>query len=241
MEPIIVTENVNRVFNVGSTQVHALKNVSIEIMPQTITILKGRSGSGKTTMINLLGTLDYPTDGKILFAGKDITRMGEGERDKIRRTQMGFIFQSVALISLMSAYENVDFGLRMAGKKKGRGKRTEDCLTFVGLRNRMNHRPAELSGGEQQRVAIARAIAHSPRVIFADEPTAELDTHMSLKIMKLFRDMVNREGVTLVMTTHDPQMMDLADRVYTLEDGEVVSEINNVITCEDGEAGNDTV
>ena len=136
---------------------------------------------------------------------------------------MGFVFQSIALIALMSAFENVDFRLRVAGYPVDRRtRRAEECLEIVGLRKRMEHRPNELSGGEQQRVAIARAIAHRPRLVFADEPTAELDTHTGLQVVKLFRDLVEREGLTVVMTTHDPSMMDVADKVFTLEDGVLV-------------------
>ncbi|NLG36944.1 MAG: ATP-binding cassette domain-containing protein, partial [Clostridiales bacterium] len=160
-----------------------------------------------------------------------ISAISEGRRDRIRRRSMGFVFQSVALISLMSAYENVEFALRVAGVRKGRRRRAESCLNFVGLRNRMHHRPGELSGGEQQRVAIARAIAHRPSLIFADEPTAELDTHMALQVMKLFRDLVNEERATVIMTTHDPNMMELADKVYTLEDGQVVEVIDNDLSA----------
>lgn len=138
---------------------------------------------------------------------------------------MGFVFQSVALISLMSAYENVEFGLRIAGyDSKARKKRAEECLDMVGLAKRMHHRPSEMSGGEQQRVAIARAIAHKPQLVFADEPTAEVDTHMALQIVRIFRSLVESEGLTIVMTTHDPSMIDIADHVITLEDGEIVDE-----------------
>lgn len=149
--------------------------------------------------------------------------MSEAKRDNLRREDMGFVFQSVALISLMSAYENVEFGLRISEyDRKDRKKRAEECLSFVGLGKRMDHKPHELSGGEQQRVAIARAIAHKPKVLFADEPTAELDTAMGLQIMKVFRDLVEKEGATIVMTTHDPNMMELGDCVCTLEDGELI-------------------
>ncbi len=152
--------------------------------------------------------------------------MSEAERDRIRQKEMGFVFQSIALVSLMSAYENVEFGLRIAGYDPAkRRQRVEECLSFVGLHKRMNHRPHELSGGEQQRVAIARAFAHRPKVIFADEPTAELDTQMGLQVMKVFRDLVEKEGMTVVMNTHDPNMMELGDYVYTLEDGQIVEEI----------------
>jgi len=205
--------------------VYALKNVSISIQAGTLTILRGRSGSGKTTLINLLGALDKPTSGKIYFNGDEITSMAESRRDQVRRKEMGFVFQSIALISMMSAYENVEFALRVAGyDPKERKKRAEECLAFVGLQKRMYHRPHELSGGEQQRVAIARAIAHRPRVVFADEPTAELDTHTGLQVVKVFKDLVEKEGLTVVMTTHDPSMVEIADKVFTLEDGEIVDE-----------------
>jgi len=226
MEPIIRTVDLCRDFPTGREVVHALKNVNISIQPGTLTILRGRSGSGKTTLINLLGALDRPTRGEIYLYDQKISEMPEKKRDELRRTNMGFVFQSVALIGLMSAYENVEFGLRVAGyDKKKRKERAEECLAFVGLGNRMNHRPHEMSGGEQQRVAIARAIAHRPKVLFADEPTAELDTQMGLQVVKVFRDLVAKEKLTVIMTTHDPNMMELADHVYTLEDGEVIDAI----------------
>jgi len=225
MKPIIRTENVNRQFQSGREIVHALKNINITIEPGKLTILRGRSGSGKTTLMNSLGALDRPNSGKILFDDLEITQLSDSKRDKLRREKIGFVFQSVALISLMTAYENVEFSLRLANYNiNERRKRAEECLKFVGLHKRMNHRPHELSGGEQQRVAIARAIAHRPMVVFADEPTAELDTHMGLQVVKLFQDLAHEEGITVVMTTHDPNMMELADRVYTLEDGVIVDE-----------------
>jgi putative ABC transport system ATP-binding protein len=136
---------------------------------------------------------------------------------------MGFVFQSVALVSMMTAYENVEFILRISGfPLRERKKRVETCLHLVGLSARMNHLPQELSGGEQQRVAIARAIAHKPKVIFADEPTAELDTNTGLQVVKIFKDLIVQEGTTVVMTTHDPGLMDVADKVYELEDGEII-------------------
>jgi putative ABC transport system ATP-binding protein len=223
MSCIIKTENLSRDFRSGNMVVHALKNVSIEIEKGKLTILRGRSGSGKTTLINLLGALDRPNSGTVDFNGIDITRAGERVRNELRRKHMGFVFQSVALISMMSAYENVEFGLRIAGiSAKGRSERARKCLSLVGLARRMDHRPHELSGGEQQRVAIARAIAHNPDVVFADEPTAELDTHMGLQVVKLFKNLVEMEGLTVVMTTHDPSMIEIADHVLTLEDGEII-------------------
>lgn len=225
MEPIIKTENLCRQFKSGNEVVHALKNINISIMPNALTILRGRSGSGKTTLINLLGAIDQPTSGSIFFGDEDITKIPEGKRDELRRTTIGFVFQSGALISNMTAYENVEFGLRIAGYKSNERKgRAEECLNVVGLSKRMSHFPHELSGGEAQRVAIARSVAHWPKVIFADEPTAALDTNMGLQVVKAFKDMVEKEGLTVIMTTHDPNMIEIADYVYTLQDGEVVNE-----------------
>lgn len=222
MNAIMRTEKLVRDFKSGSVTVHALKNVSIELEKGKLTILRGRSGSGKTTLINLLGALDRPDSGLIQFNNTNITNAGERVKNELRRKHMGFVFQSVALISMMSAYENVEFGLRIAGvSSKGRSERVKECLSLVGLAKRMDHRPHELSGGEQQRVAIARAIAHKPDIIFADEPTAELDTHMGLQVVKLFKNLVEMQGLTVVMTTHDPSMIEIADHVLTLEDGEI--------------------
>ena len=199
--------------------------ISIEVPEKQMTILRGRSGSGKTTLINMLGTLDRPTSGLISFDGQDITKMSDSQRDKLRRTKIGFVFQSVALMSNMTALENVEFGLRIAGYPvKNRLQRAKDCLAMVGLAKRMTHMPQEMSGGEQQRVAIARAIAHKPKVVFADEPTAALDTSMGLQVIKVFRDLADQGEATIVMTTHDPNLMDIAERVYTLQDGELSDE-----------------
>jgi len=222
---ILQTENIRRVFHSGKETVHALKGINIKVEQGSLTMLRGRSGSGKTTLINLLGALDHPTEGRVFLNDQEITKLSEGKRDNIRRIDMGFVFQSVALISNMSAFENVEFGLRIANMTaEKRKKRAEEALSLVGLSKRMNHRPSELSGGEQQRVAIARAVAHRPAVIFADEPTAELDTHMGLLVVQLFKNLAANENLTIVMTTHDPNMMELADHVYTLEDGEIIDE-----------------
>jgi len=222
---ILYTEGLTRKFKNGTSTVIALNDVNITVEENKLTILRGRSGSGKTTLINLLGALDYPTEGKVFFCGNEISKYGEAKRDRLRRKKIGFIFQSVALISTMTALENVEFALRIAGYPASKRRaRAEQCLELVGLGKRMKHRPSELSGGEQQRVAIARAISHKPQIIFADEPTAELDSIMSLQIVKLFKELVSREQITIVMTTHDPSMMEVADKVYTLEDGVVTDE-----------------
>lgn len=222
---IYITEKICRDFVQGSQTVHALKNISINVRKEKLTILKGRSGSGKTTLMNIMGGLDRPTSGTVIFDKQDITKMHDFERDSLRRTEIGFVFQSVALISVMNAYENVEFGLRVAGKEtKNWSETVKKSLELVGLSKRMYHKPHQLSGGEQQRVAIARAIVHRPRIVFADEPTAELDTHLGLQVVQLFKQLVRDEGITVIMTTHDPSMNEIADHVISLEDGEVVDE-----------------
>ncbi|MCL2820812.1 MAG: ABC transporter ATP-binding protein [Oscillospiraceae bacterium] len=226
MSKILVQANdIKRGFSVAGSTLWALKGLSMSIDEKSLTILKGRSGSGKTTILNQLGALDYPTEGEILFDGESLTKMTESKRDCLRRTQMGFVFQSVALVGMLTAYENVEFILRVSKyPEKERRERAEFCLDTVGLSDRMHHLPSELSGGEQQRVAIARAIANKPRIIFADEPTAELDTNTGLQVIKLFMDTIEREGTTVVVTTHDPELMDVANKVYELADGEIISE-----------------
>lgn len=221
---ILSTKDICRNFTTGNNiVVNALKNVSIDIEEGKLTVLRGPSGSGKTTLINILGALDKPSSGEVWFNGRDITELSEKKRDKLRRYDMAFVFQSIALMSSMTAYENVEFGLRLADVPYSeRDKRTREVMKNVNLEKRMFHRPGEMSGGEQQRTAIARAIAHKPKIVFADEPTAELDSTTSLHIVKLFKELVEKEGMTIVMTTHDPSMMEVADRVYTLEDGEIV-------------------
>lgn len=219
---MIETKKVCRAFPVaGSEPFQALKDVSVQIPTGKLTILRGKSGSGKTTLINIIGALDAPTSGEVFFDGKDIVGLSDKERECLRRKKIGFVFQSVSLIPMMTVYENVEFALRLSGYKGDRKKRVEECLHLVGLGKRMQHMPQELSGGEQQRVAVARAIAHNPQVVFADEPTAELDTATSLAVIKLFKELVEKQGVTVVMTTHDMALMDAGDVVYTLEDGNV--------------------
>jgi putative ABC transport system ATP-binding protein len=225
MDSIITAKNVIKRFHSGKEIINALNGINMVVERGKLTVLNGRSGSGKTTLMNLFGALDKPTSGNIFLDNSDITKLSERQSDKLRRTDIGFIFQSVALISMMSAYENVEFGLRVAGyDPKMRKSRTEECLQLVGLAKRMHHHPSEMSGGEQQRVAVARAIAHKPKIVFADEPTAELDTHMGLQIVKLLKDLVVSEGITVLMTTHDVGMMDVADKIFILQDGEIVDE-----------------
>ena len=222
-ETILKTIDVTRRFPVvGSEDFVAVNKVSLDITKGSLAILRGRSGSGKTTLMNMLGALDLPSNGQIMFMGDDITKWSESKRELLRREKIGFVFQSVSLIPMMTAYENVEFALRMAGVKKGRKERVEECLKMVGLGGRMHHMPQEMSGGEQQRVAIARAVAHRPSIIFADEPTAELDSATAVSVMNLFKEMVKKENVTIIMTTHDTSLMGAGDVVYELEDGKLI-------------------
>ena len=224
-QPLIRTEGLCRTFQSAAGPVHALRDISISIPAHGLTILNGKSGSGKTTLLNLLGALDTPTGGKVFFEGQELSAMKVRERDKLRRTRVGFVYQSVALIGSMTALENVEFGLRVAGHPSaGRRERALECLEQVGLAKRANHLPQEMSGGEQQRVAIARAIAHRPAAIFADEPTAQLDSTMGLQIIAVLKNLIETQGTTIIMTTHDPDLLEIADRVFTLRDGMLLPE-----------------
>lgn len=222
---LIEINHVNRVFSTAGGDFQALKDINASIPKGVLTILKGRSGSGKTTLLNIVGALDTPTSGSVIIDGKDVGKLADREREQLRRTGIGFVFQAVSLIPTMNAFQNVEFSMRLAGIKEGREKRVEECLRMVGLGSRMNHMPAEMSGGEQQRVAIARAIAHRPSIILADEPTAELDSAMAAEVTKLFQEMTKKEQVTIIMTTHDTGLMDAGDMVIELENGvQVINE-----------------
>lgn len=223
LEAAITIRHVSRVFPVTGGEFQALTDINAEIPSGVLAILKGRSGSGKTTLLNIVGALDTPTSGSVWIGGQDVCRLSERARENLRRKQVGFVFQAVSLIPTMNAFQNVEFSLRLAGMKKGRAQRVEECLKLVGLGNRMQHMPAEMSGGEQQRVAIARAIAHRPRILLADEPTAELDSAMAAEVARLFRELTRRERVTVVMTTHDTGLMDAGDLVIELENGRQVT------------------
>lgn len=229
MENAIIAKNIKRYFKAGDgTTVRALDGVSMEIKKGTLAILKGRSGSGKTTLLNILSALDMPTEGSVQFLDKNLEQMTEKDREMLRRYEMGFVFQSIALIPTMTAYENVEFALRLAktdvinANTENTQDRVSELLERVGLSKRMDHMPDQLSGGEQQRVAIARAVAHHPKVVFADEPTGALDTAAGFEVMRLFRELIDDEGITIVMTTHDPNLMELGDEVFELSDGIVI-------------------
>ena len=222
---IIEARNITRMFPVGDGEFYALKHVDIDIPAGKLTILKGRSGSGKTTLMNILSALDAPTEGDVSFDGQVYSEMEDAQKEQLRRKEIGFVFQAVALIPIMNAYENVDFAMRLAEPEltaKEVDERIREPLALVGMEERMRHMPGQMSGAEQQRVAIARAVAHRPKVVFADEPTGALDTESGLRVMQLFRNLIEKEGVTIVMTTHDPNLMELGDVVYELEDGEII-------------------
>lgn len=295
---IIRTEHLTKIYPSGSGELVVLNDLSINIPEKSLVMLQGRSGSGKTTLINILSSLEEPTSGDIIFNEKKYSEINDAEKEHLRRTSMGFVFQSVALIPIMTAYENIDFGLRVAEgipkksqaemnmaslnqpeigksvldqhsviqnepsseqsdnteeeaskkdkkfakkekknkKKEGKNKdvavesyvqekdrRIREALRSVGLEERMTHIPSELSGGEQQRVAIARAFIHKPAVIFADEPTGALDTVAGINVVKLFRNLVEEYGLTIVMSTHDRGLLDMADVVFSLENGNLMS------------------
>lgn len=225
---IIEANNISKIFPLPSgEEFYALKDISIRIPEKKLTIFRGRSGSGKTTLMNVLCALDKASTGSVIFDGVDVTEKDDDECSLIRRDNIGFVFQSVALIPMMTAYENVEFSLRLNNYKGDYNERIMECLKMVGLAQRANHLPEELSGGEQQRVAIARAIAHKPKVIFADEPTAELDSKTGLQVVKIFKQLVESEGNTIVMTTHDVGLMEIGDQVYELDDGRIVNIYTN--------------
>lgn len=227
MDNIMIAKDIVRCFKTGGEDFYALKGVDIEIPRGKLTILKGRSGSGKTTLLNALSTLDEPTSGEVWLDNMAYSDMSDKDKERLRRQDIGFVFQSVALIPIMTAYENVDFALRLAGKIDNSETRIDSVLDMVGMKERMKHMPAQMSGGEQQRVAIARAIAHEPKVVFADEPTGALDTETGIRIMALFRELVEREGITIIMTTHDTNLMELGDVIYEMEDGELIDRRDN--------------
>ena len=220
--PLITTVDLRRTYFLGSEQIDALRGVNFSVMPGQFIAVVGRSGSGKTTLLNILAGLDKPTSGQVLFENRDIAEMGEHDLTELRRHKIGFVFQSFGLLPLLSAFENVELPLRIAGvRTRDREERTREALEIVGLWNRANHRPYELSGGEQQRVAIARAIVNEPPLILADEPTGELDSNNARSIFGLFKEMVEQRGISVVSATHDSTLLAMADEVKEIRDGQL--------------------
>lgn len=219
-EASLSVHDVSHVYGRGQHAVIALTKVTFEVRPGTLVAITGRSGSGKTTLLNLIGGLDTPTTGTIRVAGRDVTSLTERERTVLRRHSIAFIFQSFALLPTLSALENVALALHIAGvPARARHRRARDVLDMVGLGERLDHRPFELSGGEQERVAIARALATKAPLILADEPTGELDTATGRDIIALLADVVRSQHVSLLVATHDSAVVAASDVVYRLVDG----------------------
>ena len=219
---MVAVEGVVRTFGSGRTATRALRGVSFTVPSGQLVALRGRSGSGKTTLLNIVGGLDMPDEGRVWVGDSEVTSMSEHERMRLRRTSVAFIFQSFGLIPILSAAENVGVPLRIAGvAAKEREERVRLMLDIVGLGDHTKQRPGELSGGQQQRVAIARALAGRPDVLLADEPTGQLDSETAKQIMRLLRVVVQSEGVTALVATHDPNLIDIADSVLILADGQI--------------------
>jgi putative ABC transport system ATP-binding protein len=218
----VEVRDVARTYGRGATAVHALRAVSFTVAEGQLVAVRGRSGSGKTTLLNIVGGLDTPTRGTVQVAGRDVTAMTERERRLMRRSTVAFVFESFGLIPTLSASENVGVPLRITGTEpRAREERIRMLLRVVGLDDHAEQRPSELSGGEQQRVAIARALAGSPQLLIADEPTGQLDSETGMEVMRLLQTVVRSEGITALVATHDAGIVDLANRVLTLEDGKM--------------------
>ena len=223
--PAIAARDLSRRYGDGDTAVDALRGISLDISPGELTAVMGPSGSGKSTLMHLLAGLDRPTAGTVTIAGQEITTMGDTELTKLRREHIGFVFQFFNLLPMLTAEENVVLPLAIAGRTPDK-QFLAQLLAGVGLAERRKHRPSELSGGQQQRVAVARALVTQPTVLFADEPTGNLDSTTGAEILKLLRASVDERGQTIVMVTHDPRATAVADRVLHLEDGSIVREEN---------------
>ena len=218
-------DNVTRTFMVGKMETQALRGVNLSIENGEFTALVGPSGSGKTTLLQLIGCLDQPTSGKIFINGRDVTGLNRNQRADMRRGTIGFIFQFFALIPTLNAYENIEMPLLLTGANTAkRQERVKYFLEAVGLSDRANNRPDQLSGGQQQRVAIARALTTEPKLILADEPTANLDTANGEQVMEIMTRLNKETGVTFVFATHDPRVIKYARKIVTLSDGLIVSQ-----------------
>ena len=222
-EPMVETRDLVREFTMGTSVIRAVDAITMRVEAGELVAVVGRSGSGKTTLLSLIGALDKPTSGSVRVAGEPVSEMAERELVRFRRRSIGFIFQAFGLLPILSAAENVEIPLRLVGTEPvERDARVRHLLELVGLGERANHRPYELSGGEQQRVAIARSLANRPNLLLADEPTGQLDSQTGHGIMALVRAIVRGEGTTGIVATHDPALIGLADRVIELRDGRVV-------------------
>ncbi len=222
---IVKTENLTKIYRQDAIEIRALSGINLSLESGDFAVVAGPSGSGKSTLLNLIGGLDRPTEGRILVGGEDITSMGKGGLSQLRLKKMGFIFQSYNLIPVLTAYENAEFILLLQGMDyRKRKERVMKLLEEVGLKGLENRRPYEMSGGQQQRVAVTRALAGNPDLILADEPTANLDSKTGLALIDMMRDMNESRGVTILISTHDPQVIRRAHRVILLRDGQITSD-----------------
>ena len=220
---VVETTGLARDYPSGDGVIHAVSGIDLTVAAGQLLAVRGRSGSGKTTLLNLLGGLDRPTAGRVVVDGIEISSLTEDRLVEIRRRTIAFVFQSFGLVPILTAAENVEVPLRLVrAEPAARDRRVEELLDLVGLHERARHRPHELSGGEQQRVAIARALANRPRLLLADEPTGQLDSETGHRIMLVLRSVVRAEGITAIVATHDPMMLDVADRVVELRDGHLL-------------------
>src|SRR3954468_11900516 len=227
--PVVTAKDVTRRYGEGDTAVDALRGVSLEIEPAKLTAVMGPSGSGKSTLMHILAGLDTPTTGTVEIAGQEITTMSDNELTRLRRKNIGFVFQFYNLLPMLTAEENVKLPLSVAGEKPDAAWFTQ-LMEEVGLTGRLKHRPSELSGGQQQRVAVARSLIHRPAVVFADEPTGNLDSKSSDEVLDLLRHAADDFGQTVVMVTHDPHAASSADRIVVLRDGEIVHDAEETST-----------
>jgi len=219
---MITLEGITKTYHIGKRDLTVLKSINLNIERGELVAIMGASGSGKTTLLNILGCLDRPTRGSYMFEGKEVSRLGGNELANVRGERIGFIFQTFNLLSKLSALTNVELGMQYAGGVNR--QKAKEALGKVGLENRLNHRPLELSGGEQQRVAIARAIAKNPSLFLADEPTGQLDSHSGEEVMSILLNLHAEQGTTLLVVTHDASVAQRCQRIIHLKDGEIINE-----------------
>jgi putative ABC transport system ATP-binding protein len=240
MTAVVRGEKLTRVFRTSAGEVHACVDIDIEVRPGELLVVRGASGAGKTTLLNLLGGLDAPTSGRVWIGGTDTADLDDDALATLRRENLGFVFQSFGLIPVLSAAENVELPLRIAKVAPAeRDERVAEALRLVGLGDHAQQRPGELSGGQQQRVGIARAIVQNPRALIADEPTGQLDSRTAATVMDLIGDLVHTQGIAAIVSTHDPLLVQRADRVIELHDGRVTSDTAPAETAASEPAGAD--
>jgi putative ABC transport system ATP-binding protein len=221
-EPIIKVRDLKKVYRQGEVDVHALRGVSLDVMPGEFLAIVGHSGSGKSTLFNILGGLTPPTSGTVSIQGKDLQSLTESGRTELRRSEVGFVFQKYNLLPTLTAEENIQIAQYIAGRPLNQDVGFQAILELLGIKHRLHHKPRALSGGEQQRVAIARAIVNGPAILLADEPTGNLDTENSNAVLALMRDLNKRMGQTILMITHNPEAAAIADRIVQMKDGRIL-------------------